>query len=112
MQKLKKVSPHCLEGDLGWQLRDAYAEATQEFDRYETRIATEWQNNITAELTHRLKQPLLVCRYKLSFLSNVAEVYRDPSFVWFGYFVLVILVTYCNLNRLLKAMMKKQICDL
>ena len=28
--------------------------------RYQNRIVTEWQNNVTAELTERLKQPLLV----------------------------------------------------
>ena len=34
MEKLKKVSPHSMEGDTGWQLRDAYKEAYDEFDRY------------------------------------------------------------------------------
>ena len=33
MQKMKKVSAHSLEGDKGWQLRDAYAEAMADLDR-------------------------------------------------------------------------------
>ena len=32
MEKMKKVSPHSLEGDLGWQLRDAYSDAMREFE--------------------------------------------------------------------------------
>ena len=31
MQKMKKVSSHSLEGDSGWQIRDAFAEAMAEF---------------------------------------------------------------------------------
>ena len=33
MNKMKKVSPHSLDGDMGWQLRDAYSEAMSEFER-------------------------------------------------------------------------------
>ena len=33
MLKMKNVSPHSLEGDLGWQLRDTYSEAMAELDR-------------------------------------------------------------------------------
>ena len=83
---MRKVSPHSLEGDNGWQMRDTYAETMAEFDKYviylpstlqvrvldhsrvvsclfvrfESGIVNEWQLNITSELTERLKQPLLV----------------------------------------------------
>ena len=60
MNKIKKVSPHSLEGDLGWQMRDAYREAWEDFNKYEEKTTSEWQNHIAAELTERLKQPLLV----------------------------------------------------
>ncbi|CAH1797693.1 unnamed protein product [Owenia fusiformis] len=60
MEKMKRVSPHSLEGDSGWQLRDQYNEAMQDFKKYTDKISNEWQSNITAELTTRLKQPLLV----------------------------------------------------
>lgn len=60
MEKLKRVSPHSLEGDAGWQMRDNYNEVIRELTEYEGLITQEWQANITAELTMRLKQPLLV----------------------------------------------------
>ncbi|XP_033103095.1 dynein heavy chain 9, axonemal-like [Anneissia japonica] len=60
MEKLKRVSPHSLEGDTGWHLRDQFAEAMKEFTNYEEKTITDWQVNIQAELHDRVKQPLLV----------------------------------------------------
>ena len=60
MEKLRRVSPHSLEGDLGWQLRDAYSETIEEFQRSDLdtinprnpkhvimsdREPTRWQHN-------------------------------------------------------------------
>lgn len=60
MEKLKRVSPHSLEGDEGWQMKDAYQECIKVLEEYEKKITLDWQSNITSELTTKLKQPLLV----------------------------------------------------
>lgn len=60
MEKLKRVSPHSLEGDNGWQMKDAYQECIKVLEEYEKKITLDWQTNITSELTMKLKQPLLV----------------------------------------------------
>ena len=33
MMKMRTVSPHSLQGDLGWHLREAYTEAIEEVER-------------------------------------------------------------------------------
>nr|XP_022320176.1 dynein beta chain, flagellar outer arm-like isoform X6 [Crassostrea virginica] len=60
MEKLKRVSPHSLEGDEGWQMKDAYQECIKVLEEYEKKITLDWQSNITSELTTKLKQPLLI----------------------------------------------------
>ncbi|XP_071959570.1 uncharacterized protein [Antedon mediterranea] len=60
MEKLKRISPHSLEGDTGWHLRDQFAEAMKEFTEYEEKTITDWRTNIQSELHDRVKQPLLV----------------------------------------------------
>ncbi|KAK7479591.1 hypothetical protein BaRGS_00029140 [Batillaria attramentaria] len=60
MEKMRHVSPHSLEGDAGWQMRDTYAECMKDLDKYESDIIIAWQSGITSELTLRLKQPLLI----------------------------------------------------
>ncbi|XP_056010102.1 uncharacterized protein LOC125667097 [Ostrea edulis] len=60
MEKLRRVSPHSLEGDEGWQMRDTYQECVKVLEEYEKKITLDWQNNITSELTMKLKQPLLI----------------------------------------------------
>lgn len=60
MEKLKRVSPHSLEGDNGWQMKDTYQECIKVLEEYEKKITLDWQTNITSELTMKLKQPLLV----------------------------------------------------
>ena len=94
---MKQVSPHSLDGDLGWHLRDAYAEAMEDINQYviiiktynilsfcdlngifdliytcrfENDTLTEWDSNITAELADRLKQPLLVREYLKAAFSD------------------------------------------
>lgn len=34
MEKMKRVSPHSLEGDAGWQMRDNFNEVYKELDEY------------------------------------------------------------------------------
>ena len=34
MSKMKAVSPHSLTGDLGWHLRDVYADTISDLDKY------------------------------------------------------------------------------
>ena len=58
MEKLKKVSPHSLEGDTGWQLRDAYKDAFDEFERYDifnalAHNSVAW-NKIVCTVVHHL----------------------------------------------------------
>ncbi|XP_070202269.1 uncharacterized protein [Littorina saxatilis] len=60
MEKMRKVSPHSLDGDSGWGMRDTYSELVKDLDKYENDIIISWQSSITAELTLRLKQPLLI----------------------------------------------------
>ncbi|XP_078672103.1 uncharacterized protein LOC144911712 isoform X1 [Branchiostoma floridae x Branchiostoma belcheri] len=60
MEKFRRVSPHSLEGDAGWQMRDAYKDAMKEFQRCEKQIVEHWQKSVQSELRDRLKQPLLV----------------------------------------------------
>jgi dynein heavy chain len=33
MEKMKHVSPHSLDGDAGWQIRDLYSECMKELDK-------------------------------------------------------------------------------
>lgn len=33
MEKLRQVSPHSLEGDAGWQMRDLYSDCMKELDK-------------------------------------------------------------------------------
>ena len=60
MDKMRKVSPHSMEGETGWQMRHNYNSCMKMLENYQTQIVTEWQSNITSELTMKLKQPLLV----------------------------------------------------
>ena len=60
MEKLKSIAPQLLEGDSGWQLRDVYTECLAEFDSYENKVINKWQERITARLTEKLKQPVMV----------------------------------------------------
>ncbi|KAI0240668.1 hypothetical protein LSAT2_008579 [Lamellibrachia satsuma] len=60
MSKMKAVSPHSLTGDLGWHLRDVYADTISDLDNYEMKTISDWMSEISADLTDRLKQPLLV----------------------------------------------------
>ena len=32
---MRSVSPHSLEGDAGWHMRDLYAEVTADLDKYQ-----------------------------------------------------------------------------
>jgi len=61
MEKLKKIAPQLLEGDIGWQLRDMYTECLSDFDKYENKVINKWQEKINSELTEKLKQPVMVC---------------------------------------------------
>lgn len=70
MEKLKRVSPHSLEGDEGWQMKDAYQECIKVLEEYEKKITLDWQSNITSELTTKLKQPLLV-RLSSSIVNHI-----------------------------------------
>jgi hypothetical protein len=47
-----------MEGETGWQMRHNYNSCMKMLESYQTQIVTEWQSNITAELTMKLKQPL------------------------------------------------------
>ena len=49
-----------MEGETGWQMRHNYNSCMKMLENYQTQIVTEWQSNITSELTMKLKQPLLV----------------------------------------------------
>ncbi|XP_069115919.1 uncharacterized protein [Argopecten irradians] len=60
MEKMKRVSPHSLEGDSGWQMRDLYNDVHRMLEDFKKGLMLEWRENITAELTLRLKQPLLI----------------------------------------------------
>ena len=44
MNKMKIVSPHSLEGDLGWHLRDAFSEAMKDLNRYALHDDTWFEN--------------------------------------------------------------------
>ncbi|KAL5020323.1 hypothetical protein ScPMuIL_003215 [Solemya velum] len=81
MNKLKRVSPHSMEGDSGWQMRDAYNECMHELEGYQKLLVQEWQNNITFELTTRLKQPLLIAEEydeDVEVRPQVVHVNLDP----------------------------------
>ena len=60
MEKLKRVSPHSLDGDAGWHLRDIFNDTMNDLDMYEEKSVTDWQRMLHSELRDRLKQPLLV----------------------------------------------------
>ena len=67
MDKMREVSPHSMEGEIGWQMRHNYNHCMKMLENYQAQIIAEWQSNITAELTMKLKQPLLV---NLNFVLN------------------------------------------
>ena len=67
MEKLKRISPHSLEGDAGWHLRDIFADTMKDFEEYQESAITKWQCQLHDELRDRLKQPLLV-RQSVQFL--------------------------------------------
>ncbi|KAK6172547.1 hypothetical protein SNE40_016179 [Patella caerulea] len=82
MEKLRQVSPHSLEGDTGWQMRDTYNGCQSELESYENKMISDWQNNITAELTLRLKQPLLTAEdydEDIDIRPQVVHVNLDPQ---------------------------------
>ncbi|XP_053409232.1 uncharacterized protein LOC123561373 isoform X4 [Mercenaria mercenaria] len=82
MEKMKRVSPHSLEGDEGWQMRDNYMEVFRDLEDYEALITDEWRTNITAELTMRLKQPLLIAEEydeDIEVRPQVVHVNLDPQ---------------------------------
>ncbi|XP_052060514.1 uncharacterized protein LOC127700861 isoform X4 [Mytilus californianus] len=60
MDKIRQVSPHSMEGENGWQMRHSYNNCMKMLENYQTQIIAEWQSNITAELTMKLKQALLI----------------------------------------------------
>ena len=61
MDKMKAISPHSLNGDLGWHLRDCYNSAMNDLDKFQRNTLSKWQSTICADLSQRLKFPLLVC---------------------------------------------------
>ncbi|KAK2190790.1 hypothetical protein NP493_68g02015 [Ridgeia piscesae] len=69
---MKGVSPHSLTGDLGWHLRDAYADTITDLDNYEMKTISDWRSEISADLTDRLKHPLLVAE------DNEEDTGRSP----------------------------------
>ncbi|ELU01785.1 hypothetical protein CAPTEDRAFT_107782 [Capitella teleta] len=82
MKKMKKVSPQSLEGESGWQLREAYADAMKDMEKFESDTVQEWQKNITAELAERLKQPLLLAEEydeEEELRPQVVHVNLDPK---------------------------------
>ena len=60
MEKLRRISPHSLEGDAGWHLRDIYADTLKDFESFEEKSIDGWQVQLYNDLRDRLKQPLLV----------------------------------------------------
>lgn len=77
MDKMRKVSPHSMEGETGWQMRHNYNSCMKMLENYQTQIVTEWQSNITAELTIKLKQPLLVRLVKIINYLMKREIIRS-----------------------------------
>ena len=76
MEKLKRISPHSLEGDQGWQMRDQYNDCMKILEEYEAKATVEWQNNITSEIRMKLKQPLLV-RSLMEYEVKVMVVWQN-----------------------------------
>ncbi|XP_055866060.1 uncharacterized protein LOC106055129 isoform X2 [Biomphalaria glabrata] len=60
MKKMKHVSPHSLEGDTGWHMRDLYTDIIKALDQFENEVITKWQLNIESDLTQKLKEPLMI----------------------------------------------------
>lgn len=60
-----------MEGESGWQMRHTYNACMKQLENYHSQVVTEWQSNITAELTMKLKQPLLVVLHNCLFLTNM-----------------------------------------
>ncbi|KAH9514965.1 hypothetical protein Btru_021540, partial [Bulinus truncatus] len=60
MKKMKQVSPHSLEGDTGWHMRDLYTDIMKDLDRFENEVITKWEFSIMSDLTQKLKEPLLI----------------------------------------------------
>ncbi|XP_052258855.1 uncharacterized protein LOC127863384 isoform X2 [Dreissena polymorpha] len=82
MEKMKRVSPHSLDGDAGWQMKTNYQEVYKELEEYEGIVTQEWQRNITEELTLRLKQPLLIAEEydeDIEVRPQVVHVNLDPQ---------------------------------
>jgi len=81
MEKIRAIAPQLLEGDEGWQIKDTYAEALAEFEKYENRVIDKWQGRITTQLTEKLKQPVLVClnSFLSVFIFHCDEVISNAS---------------------------------
>ncbi|XP_071095883.1 uncharacterized protein [Haliotis cracherodii] len=81
-EKLRHVSPHSVEGNGNMQMRETYNDCIQELEAYEGKLVTDWQNNITSELTLRLKQPLLIAEEydeDLDTRPQIVHVNLDPQ---------------------------------
>ncbi|XP_022099208.1 dynein beta chain, ciliary-like [Acanthaster planci] len=82
MEKLKRISPHSLEGDAGWHLRDIFADTMKDFEAYQQTTISKWQDQLHTELRDRLKQPLLVADdydQEVDYRPQVIHVNLDPA---------------------------------
>ncbi|XP_033641711.1 dynein beta chain, flagellar outer arm-like [Asterias rubens] len=82
MEKLKRISPHSLEGDAGWHLRDIFADTMKDFEEYQESAITKWQCQLHDELRDRLKQPLLIADDydpEIDYRPQIIHVNLDPE---------------------------------
>ncbi|XP_064599567.1 LOW QUALITY PROTEIN: uncharacterized protein LOC135466077 [Liolophura sinensis] len=82
MEKMRKVSPHSLEGERGWQMRDAYDDILKGLNDFETELIGGWKESLTSELSARLKQPLLIAEEydeELEIRPQAVHVNLDPK---------------------------------
>eukprot|EP00057_Strongylocentrotus_purpuratus_P006394 XP_011660868.1 PREDICTED: dynein beta chain, flagellar outer arm [Strongylocentrotus purpuratus] len=82
MAKLKRVSPHSLDGDAGWHLRDIFNDSMTDLDKYEEKSVSDWQRMLHSELRDRLKQPLLTAEdydEETELRPQVLHVNLDPE---------------------------------
>ncbi|GFO25145.1 dynein beta chain, ciliary-like, partial [Plakobranchus ocellatus] len=82
MEKMRQVSPHSLEGDQGYQMRETYTEVMGELEAFESNIVAKWQTDIVSELTSKLKQPLLIAEEyddEIDVRPQVIHVNLDPQ---------------------------------
>ncbi|GFS27875.1 dynein beta chain, flagellar outer arm [Elysia marginata] len=82
MEKMRQVSPHSLEGDRGYHMRETYTEVMGELEGFESNIVAKWQTDIVSELTSKLKQPLLIAEEyddEIDVRPQVIHVNLDPQ---------------------------------